>query len=182
MTDTPPDPAPETPPDPEPTPDPEPVRDPDQVLADNRRLGRENAATRKELKAAQALIEEMKQAQLTDAEKRSMEDRLAGADEERAKWLPVVRELTFAKAAQGRTSDPGLVGELLSKADIDFTDETAITEAIDALIEKHPSLAPGPTQPSRPAFEQGPRGNGAPPQGKSMNDQLLDMLGIQRSG
>ena len=179
MSDTPPEPPSEPPePTPEPEPQPEPLKDPAQVLADNRRLGRESAAAKKELKAAMDRIAEMEKAQMTDLDRRIVEERVTAADEERAKWLPVVRELTLAQAAVGKVAEPSLVGQLLANDEIDVTDQTAVNAAIDALIEKHPSLAAGPTQ-RGPSFDQGPRnGNVVPP--KTLNDQLFDVLGIKR--
>jgi hypothetical protein len=174
MTDTPPDPQPE----PEPQPDPEPVRDPDQVLADNRRIGRENAAIRKELKDAQAKLDEITKANMNEVERAIADAELRGEEKGRASLMPQLRNLRLGQVAVGLMAEPELAGELLASAELDLDDHDAIVKAIEGLVERHPSLGIAPTA-QRPAFDQGPRGNGetAP---KTMNDQLLDVLGIQK--
>jgi hypothetical protein len=100
------------------------------------------------------------------------------AAEADAKWLPVVRDLKFSQAAVGRLAEPELAGQLLAKVEVDLDDHDAIVAAIEELVTKHPSLAASTTPPT-PAFQQGPRGNGAVPQ-PTMNDVLLDAFGVKR--
>lgn len=178
-----PTPSPEEPPPPEPDPGPEPIADPAKVLSDNRRLGKESADARKALKAAEAKIEELTKANMTEMERARAEWETAAAEAERAKWLPIVRDLRISHAAVGVMSEPELAGQLLANVDIDLDDPEAITTAIEVLVERHPSLGLGagtPTPPGAPSFPQGPRGNGETP-APTMNDVLLDAFGMKRN-
>jgi hypothetical protein len=167
------------PPEPAPEPEPEPVRDPEKVLSDNRRLGSDLAAAKKELKAATSRLADMEKANMSEVERQLAEARVGGAEDERAKWLPVVRDLTLTKAAVGKLIEPSVAGKLLADRDIDFTDTEAVDKAIDTLLEEYPTLALSAQGQHRPAFDQGAR-NGSAPAPKTMNDELLDMLGVQR--
>jgi len=169
--------------DPPPEPDPEPeetnesVKDPAKVLSDNRRLGKEAAQTRKALKEAEAKIEEMTKANMSEVERAIAEAEARGEERGRSELLPLVRDLRFSQAAVGRMAEPDLAGQLLP-TDIDLDDHEAIVAAIDALVERHPSLAANGV-PHTPAFEQGPRGNGETP-APTMNDVLMDAIGVRQ--
>lgn len=157
---------------PEPTPDPAPEGvtppaadppDPDAgaktALAAERKA---RADAEKAVKAANAELERLRKAQMSDNEKALEEAKAAGRKEATAEQAAVLVAAKIETALTGKVPDPAAVVDDLNLAKFINEDGTVNTEAITALSEKYGALAVPAAKPPPPGVPAGARpGDGA---------------------
>lgn len=166
-----------------PAPSVDPV-DPPLGEAGQRALVREREAAaeaRREAAAVKAELETLRAAHQTDQEKALTAARAEGAAEVSAKFANQVLLSEIRVAAAGKLADPTDAVRLLDLTKFTVAadgtvDVTAITSAIDALVQSKPYLAAGKSPAAPGSGDQGRRGN---PAGEITQAQLKTMTSAE---
>lgn len=165
---------------PEPAPEPEPETEPDLGDAGKRALDEERAARKdadRKLKAAEAALEKIKAASMTEQERAVAEAKAQARAEVLEEANERLLRSEIRAAAAGKLTDPddapALLGDLgRFLADDGEINTKAIKSAIGELVKSKPYLAvagsrPGPL----------PGGGARPSSGTSINDEIRQMAG-----
>lgn len=139
------------------------VEDPRAVLELNDKYRRENKGLRDRLKEAQAELEELRKAAMSEQERAIEEAKIVAVSEVESKYQAKLLEMSVRAAATGVLADPEDAWRLIDFEDVDPDDTKTITEAIAGLIEAKPYLAAATAQRQRPSIDQGPQGSPPPP-------------------
>lgn len=150
------------------------VDDPQALLSEYEKKKRENKSLRDRATAAEAELEELRKAQMSEQEKALDEARKEGYEKAEAFYKTELAKARVTSLAAGHFADPNDALMYLDLDELDLDDDKAIVKALEEVLKAKPYLSA--KNGGRKSIDQGPQG-GAGGEGQSASDWMRSITG-----